>query len=83
MTEAKTKECKQVIVRDCCKCFFHRLSLNWDEISYCIFEDLADTARCTFGLVPRKCPLLDKDIVIKLREGIEVMPESTPEEPIG
>jgi len=71
---------RTVIVEDCDKCCFNQLGSGYkNEITVCIMEKLADTSRCTYGLIPQNCPLRQGDIIIRLSKKAEVMPK--PQEP--
>lgn len=77
MSEA---ELKTIIVKDCDNCVLKAInSSNEGGVTVCSIEKSADTFCCTFGLVPQKCPLIDFDIIVKLRKDTEVM-NSNPRE---
>lgn len=78
MTVPRTKK---IIVHDCDTCVLKAINgSNSGGVTICSINKLADTFRCTYGLVPKICPLLEGDIVVKIIDSAEIMKEQSNEE---
>ena len=65
---------REVIVTDCDNCVLKAVNgSNRGGATICVINKDADVFTCRYGLFPQKCPLLGCDIVIKLRDGVEVV----------